>query len=63
MKANIEIKFIKIGKTEISKEVVEKETKLLGVTQKAVNELCRTIEKYFRKKKIIVIADSNVVNN
>lgn len=63
MKANIEIKFMKIGDVELSKKVVDDTKNLLPTTTKTVGKLCIEIEKYFRKKKIIIITESNVTNN
>lgn len=63
MKANIEIKFMKIGNVELSKKIVDDVGNLLPTAEKTVRKLCRTIEKYFHKKKIIVITESNVTNN
>lgn len=63
MKANIEIKFMKIGEVELSKKVVDEVHNLIPTTKNTIDKLCKEIEKYFRKKKIIVITESNVNNN
>jgi hypothetical protein len=52
IKANLKIDFKKIMKIEVNEELVKKEPKLIKVTEKLLEDLCKHLEKYFKDKHI-----------
>jgi hypothetical protein len=52
LKGNLEIQFKKIMKIEVNEELIKKEPKLAGITDKLLKDLCKHLEKYFKDKNI-----------
>ena len=60
MKATITIHFIEIAGQKVDDAMMKKNPALIGSTRKTIKALCSVIEKYFREKRIKVIAQEIV---
>jgi hypothetical protein len=54
MKADIEIKFLKIGNADVTQEVIEREAGLYSSTHKTILVLANSLQDFFQKRRMKV---------
>lgn len=63
MKAIISVNFVKIGNVKVDDNLLKEQPQLMQVTEKAVKNICKALEKHYKAHKIEIEVISEIVKN
>ena len=61
MEGKIIVKFVKIGNIKVDDKLLKEQPKLIKVTEKAVKNICKALEKHYKSKQIQIKVTSEIV--